>query len=152
MSVKFKELLYERSVKGTETQKREPDPNKVTIFDIMTQIMTKKITHEYDKAAEKVASGWQLSAWFAHHKDLIEIVAKINRIQFSLTNKMVYDYYFNAIPKQKKRYIKWTKKNQTTVQKESEIENFMLENDLSRREALMILNHKERIIKNGSKI
>ncbi len=145
MSVKFKELLYERSVKGTETQKKTPDPDRVTIFDIMTQIFTKKVTHPYDKEAAKVASGWQLSRWFSHHRDLIDIVEKINKVQFSLTNKMVYDYYFNAIPKQRKRYIKWTKKDQTTVQKEKEIEEYMVEFDLSKREAMMILKHKERI-------
>lgn len=145
MSVKFKELFYERSVKGTETQKREPDPEKVSIFDIMTQIFTKKITHEYDKEAQKAASGWQLSSWFAHHQDLIGIVGELNKVQFSLSNKMIYDYYFNAIPKQRKRYIKWTKKDQTTVQRDKEIEDLMLEYDLSKREAKMVLNHKERL-------
>jgi hypothetical protein len=144
MSVKFRELIYEKAVKGTETILKQKDDPKVSIFDILNQICSKVIKYEYDKEAQKVASGWQLSQWLAHEPDLINIVQKLNHVQFLLTDKQIYDYYFHTVPK-RKRFIRWTKKSASSIQKEKEMEEFMAEHELSKREAMMILKFKERL-------
>lgn len=141
MSVKFKELLYEKSVKGTETIRKDYDEKSLSIFDFLNQIWTKKEIHQYDK---KIASAWMLTNWLSHDFDLIDYVQKMNKIQFGLTDEQVYKYYFYSIPK-KKRYIKWLRKDPTSLKREKEIEKVMAEFEVSKNEAMIILKHKERI-------
>lgn len=141
MSVKFRELLYERSVKGSETIKKQYDEPKVSLFDILNQIWTKSTKYPYDK---KIASAWVLTSWVAQDPELIKYAQIINRIQFQMTDEQVYKYYFYSIPK-KKRFIKWTRKDNMPLKYEKKIEEIMIELDASKREAMMIIKHKERI-------
>jgi hypothetical protein len=55
-----------------------------------------------------------LSLYFSHDKNLIEIVNRINEIQFFLPAKMIYKYYFYKIPKGR-RWIKWVKKEESGI-------------------------------------
>lgn len=142
MTVKFKELLYERSVKGSETIKKQHDEPKITIFNFLNQIWTKKDDIPYDK---KIASAWQLTAWIAQDPELIEYAQTVNKMQFHMTDKQVYKYYFLNIPKTRKRYIGWTRKDAVSLKNEKIIEKLMVKYDISNREAMMILKHKERI-------
>ena len=61
-----------------------------------------------------------LSLWLSHDKYLINLVHKIGFLQFSLPDKVIYDYYFDTIPKGR-RYIKWTKKTPEEKQKLKDI-------------------------------
>ena len=142
MSVKFRELLYERSVKGSETIKKQHDEPKVTIFDILNQIWTKKEKHPYDK---KIASAWMLTSWIAQDPELIEYAQTVNKMQFNMTDEQVYKYYLLNIPKTRKRYIGWTRKDAVSLKREKKLEKLMVKYDVSNREAMMILRHKERL-------
>lgn len=144
MSVKFRELFYERSVKGSETIKKEYDEPKVTIFDYLNQIWTKKEKHSYDK---KIAPAWQLTAWIAQVPELIDHAQEINKNMFNMSDEMIYKYYFYSIPKSRKRFIKWTRKDQISLKQEKEIGIIMADFEISHREATMLLTHKKRIIK-----
>lgn len=141
MSVKFRELLYEKSVKGAETIRKDYDDKSLSIFDFLNQIWNKNEAHPYDK---KIASAWMLTNWISHAPELIEYAQEMNKIQFSLTDEQVYKYYFYKIPK-RKRYIKWLRKDPTSLKREKEIEKVMTEFEVSKNEAMIILKHKERI-------
>jgi hypothetical protein len=64
----------------------------------------------YDKK-DKV-SMFLLTMYLSHDKHLLPLVEKINKIQFQLNDKQIYDYYYNTIPKGKK-FIKWVKKDES---------------------------------------
>ena len=68
-----------------------------------------------------------------------DIVNNLNRYQFSLSDDLIYQYYFHAIPKGK-RYIKWTKKDKVDKKKES----ILLE--LSKKHNCSILEIKKGLI------
>jgi len=142
--MKFRELLYENSVKGTETLKKDKsDKDEINIFTVIDQICLKKTKYPYSQL-KKIASGWALTSWFGQDTSLIGIVQEMNKIQFSLPDEAIYNYYFHEIPKGK-RWIKWPKKDHVLLKKESEIEEFMIIHDMSKREAQMIFSFKERL-------
>jgi hypothetical protein len=106
-----------------------------TLFDFLNQIYLKTEKYPYDK---RVASAYMLSLWLSHDKYLIHHVDKINRLQFLLPDDIIYQYYFDVIPKGR-RYIKWTKKREENKKMKKEIESVMEGTNLSKREAKMIL-------------
>ena len=114
---------------------------KITLFDFLNQIYMKKSTYKYDK---KLASAYMLSLWLSHDKYLINIVHKIFFLQFSLPDKVIYDYYFDKIPKGR-RYIKWTKKTPEEKQKLKDINLLQQQYNISKREAKMTLKFMEKL-------
>ena len=57
----------------------------------------------------KEVSAFVLSLFLSEDPKLAEIVNKINKYQFSLTDELIFKYYVDTIPKGK-RYLKFTKK------------------------------------------
>jgi len=84
------------------------------MFDTLNAIFYKRDKHEYDK---KKVNGFMLSMWLSHDQRLLDIANDINRYQFSLPDKLIYQYYYHAIPKGK-RFIKWTKKEKVDKKRE----------------------------------
>ena len=80
----------------------------VTIFDFINQIFYKTSKYKYDK---KISPSYMLSMWLAHDSQLIDIVNEINQYQFSLPDEIIYQYYFDKVPKGR-RFLKWTKKKE----------------------------------------
>lgn len=139
----IKELLYEKAVKNNETIKR-PSKDGPTIFDFLKQICEKTNKFEYDK---KIAPGYLLSLWLSHEEDFIDVVHKIAHLQFRLPDDAIYKYYMDQIPSGRK-FIRYAKKNKSSLKREQEVEEIMIRYEVSKREALMIKNHIERLGKN----
>lgn len=108
-----------------------------TLFTFLNQIQSKRRTVPYDK---KIANAYMLTQWLAHDKALIKKVNKINRYQFILPDKVIYEYYMNEIPVGK-RYIKWTKKKKDEMM-EKRVNKLKGNNPkLSTRECKMIITY-----------
>jgi len=114
---------------------------KPTLFDFLNQIYYKRMKYPYDK---KTASAYMLSLWLSHDKSLINIVHKICKYQFDLPDKVIYDYYFDKVPKGR-RYIKWVKKTESEKKKDKDIKNICEKYNVSKRESKMLMAHLERI-------
>ena len=84
------------------------------MFDTLNAIFYKKEKHEYVK---KKCNAYMLSQWFSHDERLLDMVNDINRYQFSLPDKLIYQYYYHVVPKGR-RYIKWNKKEKVDKKKE----------------------------------
>ena len=112
-------------------------------FDYMNQLFYKNRKYPYDK---KIASAYLLSMWLSHDPGLIGIVHKINRLQFYVPDDIIYEYYFNRVPKGR-RYIKWSKKTPEEKARKKFIDEVVKETKLSKREASMIYEHKRRLNK-----
>ena len=105
------------------------------LFDYLDQINLKGKKYEYDK---KVASAYILSLWLSHDSGLIGMVQKMNFIHFTLPDSLIYDYYFDMVPK-KKRFIRWTKKEVISKKEEKEIESLQEQYGISKKEAKMYM-------------
>ena len=113
-----------------------------TLFNILDQISNKKIEHKYDK---KAAPAYMLSLWLSHDTQLLPLVQKMNFLQFSLPDDIIYNYYYHTVPKRKKRYIKWTKKDPEDKKRSKLIKEIVESHGVSRNEAKKLLLYKERI-------
>ncbi len=82
--------------------------------------------------------------WLSHDPELIDIVNKLNPLQFLLKDDIIYQYYFEKVPKGR-RFIRWTKKEKETKKRRKEIEELAKELNVSKIEASQILNVTERI-------
>ncbi len=122
-------------------KKTKTGPN---LFDFLNQIYLKNQKYPYDK---KAASAYMLSLWLSHDKYLINIVDKIVRLQFTLPDDIIYNYYMNEIPKGR-RYIKWVKKTPEDKKNKKKLDLIMEGTDLSKREAKMILALEEKLSEN----
>jgi len=112
-----------------------------TLFDFINQLLLKSKMFPYDK---KIASGWMLSHILSHDPKLISFVQKINHLQFDIPDEQVYQYYFDVLPKGK-RYI--------AIPKKAEIDDDLLKDiiekyNVSKKEAILIMKHKEKISEN----
>ena len=116
-----------------------------TIFDYLNQISNKSTIYKYDK---KIATAYMLSLWLSHDPELLQIVQKMNFLQFELPDQTIYDYYYYSVPKKKKRYIKWTKKTPEEKEKLKDINDIKEKYGVSKNEAKRILLFKEEL-KNG---
>jgi len=123
---------------------------EVKIFDILRQINEKHERYEYDK---KIAPAWQLLNWLSHDQYLMDYAQNINRLMFvsGMPDKMVYKYFFHAIPK-KRRYIKWIKKDGVDKKRKKAIEEIAERRNMSIREAEYIYDLVDRINHNGHDI
>ena len=108
---------------------------EINLFTFLNQIYYKSNKQPYDK---KIVGGWILTQWLSHDKSLIAKVNEMNKVQFNLPDKMVYDYYMAVVPRGK-RYIKWVKKRKEEKIKE-EIEKLQEEYpEMSSNEARQVL-------------
>lgn len=115
-----------------------------TLFDFLNQIYTKTEKYHYDK---KIAPAYMLSLWLSHDKHLINIVDKIVRLQFTLPDDIIYNYYMSKIPKGR-RFIKWVKKTPEDKKIKKKLESIMEGTFLSKREAKRVLAFGEKISEN----
>lgn len=115
-----------------------------TLFDFLNQIYMKTSKYTYDK---KAAPAYMLSLWLSHDIHLINIVDKIVRLQFTLPDDIIYNYYMSEIPKGR-RFIKWVKKTPEDKKIKKKLESIMEGTFLSKREAKMVLAFGEKISEN----
>lgn len=113
---------------------------KINIFDYLRQICEKTTKLPYDK---KIAPAFSITMWLSHEQDLVPLTQAMN-IRHWLDDKDVYNYYFDKVP-EGSRFIRWTKKDETYLKEQEEIEEIMIEYNVSNREAKMIKQHKERL-------
>lgn len=118
-------------------EEKKTKEKEINLFTFIDQIQNKRRTEEYDN---KVASAYMLSLWLSHDKELLKRINEINKYQFLLPDKVIYDYYMSEIPAGK-RYLKWTKKRKEDDKLKKRIEN-LKENvpNISTRECKMIIN------------
>ena len=93
---------------------------------------------------KKLCSTYLLSMWLSHDPELINLVNKINVLQFSLKHDIIYQYYFEKVPKGK-RFIRWTKKEKENKARRKKIEELAKELNVSKIEAGQILTVMERV-------
>ena len=117
---------------------KQTEPN---LFTFLNQIYEKKTTYPYNK---KLAPAFMLSHWLAHDPELIGIVNKINSLQFHLPDVIIYEYYFDMVPK-RKRFVRWTKKTPADKKRDKLTEALKLKYTVSTNEAKRILKHVEKI-------
>ena len=135
------ELLKDKNRINSIKKNEEKIPDKekkVTLFDFIKQIFYKTTKYPYDK---RICPAFLLTMWLSHEKDLVGLTQDMN-IRHWLDDKDVYNYYFEKVPKGN-RWIKWTKKKETYLKEE--IEELMIEYNVSKNEATMLRQHKERI-------
>lgn len=118
----------------------KPEKKKINIFDYLKQICEKTTQQQYNK---KVAPAFLLTMWLSHEQDLIDLCQEMN-IRHWLNDEDVYNFYFDKVSK-RRRFIRWTKKDETYLKEQEEIEEIMIEYNVSNREATMLKQHKERI-------
>ena len=106
-----------------------------SIFDYMNSIFLKSgnIYSKQDKV-----SVYLLSMYLSHDRQLLPIVEKINRYQFQLDDHMIYQYYYDRVPKGK-RFIKWVKKDEKDKKVKEKTDKFREEFLLSRKEVSDLL-------------
>ncbi len=88
------------------------------------------------KPPNKIPNSYILSLWLAQDKYLIDYVQDINPYIFSINNSVAFWYYFKKIPK-RKRFIKWTKKEERKNSKE--VQELMRKYNISEKEAKLSL-------------
>lgn len=100
------------------------------LFDVLNSINEKKsITYNKSKANRYI-----ITLWLSQCEELIDIVSKINFNLFQIPDKLVYKYFYKAVPK-KKRFIKWTKKEELDKNKKKQVDELMNEYNISEIEA-----------------
>lgn len=120
--------------------KKKNNRKSINIFTFLNAINYKNKV-SYDK---KVAPAYLLTMWLAHDPTLLELSQKINHLQFTIPDDIIYQYYWYKVPKGR-RFIKWTKKTEKEKNREKKIQELMSERKLSKREATMVLDHTEAI-------
>jgi hypothetical protein len=93
---------------------------------------------------KKLCSTYLLSMWLSHDPELINLVNKLNPLQFLLRHDIIYQYYFEKVPKGR-RFIRWTKKEKESKKRRKEIEELAKELNVSKIEASQILLVMERV-------
>jgi len=110
--------------------------NEPNLFTFLNQIQTKNRKHPYDK---KIANAYMLTQWLSHDKELVKKVNDINKHQFVLPDKVIYEYYMSIIPAGK-RYLKWVKKRKQDYKMKKRIEKLKeIYPEMSTRECKMFL-------------
>lgn len=101
------------------------------LFEVIDAICTKKPLKNYDK---KKASAYIISLWLAQDPELIDIVNEINPYIFKMPDEFIIKYFIKRVPK-KKRFIKWTKKEDYPDKIKKQIKKLSQEEEISEREA-----------------
>lgn len=102
----------------------------INLFDYINQINLKKEDIKFD---EKKCPPFMLVMNYGHENGLLEITNKINQYFYNLDPKLVYEYFYNKIPKGK-RFTRWVKKDKI---KDEKIKIMMNKYDISYREAYL---------------
>lgn len=108
------------------------------LFDLIRSINTK----EPMTMNPKEANAFVLSLFLSHHSETIEYVDKILPFIYSIPDKVIYKYYFKAIPKNPRRYIKYTKKS-VGDKEDVHIKELCDKYGISPREALISIGAKK---------
>ena len=142
----FNELMKSRKEvldkeKEEEELEKVEKKNKLTPFTFINQICFKSRKEPYNKSK---GSAFVTSMHFSHDRELIDIVNKINGLQYHLKDDIIYEYYWYAVPRGK-RFIKWVKKTPVKKKYEDEVEKLVIEEHLSKREAKLTLRFKEKL-------
>lgn len=103
-------------------------------FEILNSISSK----EKIKLYKKDINGYLLSMFLSHDMELLDIINKINPFIFKLSNEVIYQYFFHAVPK-KKRYLKWTKKEELNKDVKKQLKELCEEFEISEQEARLSL-------------
>lgn len=128
--------------------KKSRRKKKEDLFTYLNMILN-KVKPEPFKLNKTVCNPYMLSMYLAHENDLIDIVQEMNKIQFSLPDsreKIVFDYYFDKIPRGR-RFIKWTKKDKVLKRREEKLQEIKEEFGVSTLEADNILKVIEKCTK-----
>ena len=116
--------------------------DKPNPWDFIRQIQYKTTKQEYKK---RYKMGWLFSFWLSHCDRYIYIVQRMNRVQMYVPDKAVYDYYFDKIPRGNE-FMNLSKQDKEFMdERNKKIEEIKEEYNVSKREALLILIHKERL-------
>jgi len=114
---------------------------KLKPWVFINQIQNKTTKLKYDK---KVCSGWQLSYFLSHSEYYMRIVGKMNKVQMYVPDKAVYDYYFDQIPGYER--LNFSKQDKEMMdERQKKVDEIKEEYNVSNREGLLILIHKERL-------
>ena len=117
-------------------------PKPPTLFTFLDQISNKSVVHKYNK---KAAPAYMLSLWLSHDQQLLPLVQKMNYLQFNLPDDIIYNYYYHTVPKRKKRYLKWTKKEPEDKSRAKLVKEISEAHGVSKNEAKRLLLFKERL-------
>jgi len=84
---------------------------KITFYDILSDILLKK-SGKLDEESNfnQVFSTFMIIRYLSMKTNLIPYATKLNEWQGLLSNKTVYKYLYNNIPKQSSGYITYIKK------------------------------------------
>lgn len=77
----------------------------LTIFDYLNNLFYKKGL-EYNK---KIAPAYLITLFLSYDKQLLPLVDKVNKLLFTLPDELIYQYFYDKVPKGK-RFIKFPKK------------------------------------------
>lgn len=118
---------------------------ETNIFTFINQIQNKRRVVEYNP---KIAPAYVLSLFLSMNKDYLKKVNEINKYQFVLSDKAIYEYYMATIP-MGITYSKFVKKRDDSKQIErlEKLKNQYPE--MSTRECKMLLSFIEK--KGGKK-
>lgn len=117
---------------------------KETLFTYLNSLWSKKRVEPFNRS---ICNPYMLSMYLAHERDLIDIVQRMNKIQFSLptgSERIIYEYYLEKVPRGR-RFIKWTKKTKVAKEREKLLEEIQEEFDVSKMEADKILKVMEKV-------
>ena len=114
----------------------------MTPFDYIKIITTKKKPKDFEYN-KKVCSGYLLSWFLSHSFDYLDIVQKMNKIQYHVKDEDVFNYYYDQIPKSR-GWLDLVKKAKDPHEKK-EIEEIKKIYGVSKREARQIRIFKERL-------
>jgi len=96
-----------------EVEEKSTD-RKVGVFDMINSITTTK-NYMFDDETAKEYAPWIVNKSLSAFPELLYHVDRMNTFSH-LSPKMQYDYYFHAVPKNK-RYKKWLKKEKNPEEK-----------------------------------
>ena len=109
-------------------------------FDYMNQLFYKNRKYPYNK---KICNAYLLLMWLSHDQQLMPLVHKINRLQWYIPDGIIYECLMDKVPRGK-RFIKWTKKTPEDKKKKENVDELMLETNLSRKEILKVYDRLKR--------
>lgn len=98
-------------VKKTASVAEEKKVEKVTPFTWLDAI-TQKNADPMDRWGEKEYPAFMVNRGLSYYQDCVMYAAEINLLSGTLDNRMMYDYYMNAI-KPRRRFSRWAKKRPT---------------------------------------
>lgn len=117
-------------------EKKVKEPKKVkdmNVFDYITSIGIKKKIEDFNK---KECSRYMLALAFNNSSQTCGIANEINRMLYDIDDRLVYEYFFDKIPKGR-TFMKWPKKNKTGF--EEEVKEFAEKHEMSISEAECLL-------------